>query len=127
MKQIIYSYSFIFIVGAFGEIYAAEIADDQSGKKYAVKFESLNTKMPQLQVESQFQMTLNNEGGFPRCYGLFKTSTDIILVMDMLGKNLKELFELCNKKFSVKTVLYIAIQTITRMETLHGKKFVYFD
>src|SRR5699024_797248 len=106
-------------LGAFGEIYVAE--DTQSGNKCAIKFEDVGCRCPQLAAEHRFFVDLQNQSGFPRCIAFSTTNTHRYLAMDLLGKNLKELFEQCNKKFSVKTVLYIAIQTITRMETIHGK------
>lgn len=123
---LIQSFPFVYCLGAFGDIYLVE--EFTTGNKYAAKFESLKSNFLQLPTEYRvFQATSNVDVGFPRSVHYLKTSTDVVLVMDLLGKNLKELFEMCDKKFSVKTVLYIAIACITRMETLHGKKFVHFS
>ena len=42
-----------------------------------------------------------------------------VLVMDLLGPNLGELFEKMERKFSTKTILLIAIQLLTRIEYIH--------
>ena len=50
--------------------------------------------------------------GIPHIYW-FGTEGDFnVLVMDMLGPNLEDLFYKCNKRFSLKTVLMIADQVI---------------
>jgi serine/threonine protein kinase len=49
------------------------------------------------------------------------------MVMDMLGKSLEELFQLCHQKFSLKTVLMIADQAIACLEYMHRKNFVHRD
>jgi len=47
--------------------------------------------------------------------------------MDLLGPSLEDLFNLCNRKFTVKTVLMLADQMIARIEVLHSKSFVHRD
>ena len=39
------------------------------------------------------------------------------MVMDMLGPNLEDLFQLCDKQFSLKTVLMLADQMVTAIKS----------
>lgn len=39
------------------------------------------------------------------------------MVMDMLGPNLEDLFQLCDKQFSLKTVLMLADQMVTAINS----------
>jgi casein kinase 1 len=43
------------------------------------------------------------------------------MVMDLLGKSLEELFSSNNKKLSLKTVLMLVDQMISRIEFVHSK------
>jgi len=47
--------------------------------------------------------------------------------MELLGPTLQSLFEKCEKKFSLKTVLLIADQSIKRLEQLHNKGYIHRD
>jgi serine/threonine protein kinase len=50
------------------------------------------------------------------------------MVMDLLGKSLEDLFNYCERKFSLKTVLVVAYELICRIETIHSKgKIVHRD
>ena len=49
------------------------------------------------------------------------------MVMELQGPSLYSLFKFCNKKFSLKTILWIAIQMIKRIETLHKAQYIHRD
>jgi hypothetical protein len=54
--------------------------------------------------------------GIPKVHWLAMESDFNVMVMDMLGPSLADLFNYCGKKFSLKTVLMLADQMIQRIE-----------
>ena len=49
------------------------------------------------------------------------------MVTDLLGNTLEECFEMCERQFSMKTILMIADQVISNIEYLHYKGYVHRD
>ena len=50
-----------------------------------------------------------------------------ILIMELLGPSLENLFQKLNKKFSLKTACMLGIQMIDRIEYIHSRKILHRD
>ena len=50
-----------------------------------------------------------------------------ILIMELLGPSLENLFQSNNKKFSLKTTCMIGIQMLDRIEYIHSRKIIHRD
>lgn len=91
-----------------------------SGEEVAIKLESVKAKHPQLEYESKVYKTLAGGVGVPfvRWFG---TECDYnAMVLDLLGPSLEDLFNFCNRKFSLKTVLLLADQLVCLTSTFHN-------
>lgn len=116
--------------GSFGEIYIAINLHNQ--REVAVKLEPLKCKHPQLQYEAKLLAYLLSNStskvtGFPNLYYFGKDHNYCIMVLDLLGPSLEELFVRCGKKFTLKTTVMIGLQIIDRLEHMHRHKFIHRD
>ncbi|XP_028777824.1 casein kinase 1-like protein 4 [Neltuma alba] len=111
--------------GSFGEIYIA--ADIQTSEIVAMKMESRKTKHPQLLYEAKLYNALQGGSGVPSMKWHGIDGDNNVLVMDLLGPSLEDLFVYCGGKFSLKTVLMLADQMLARIEHLHSKGFLHRD
>ena len=50
-----------------------------------------------------------------------------IMIMDLLGPSLEDLFQNCKRQLDLKTVLMIAIQLIRRIEKCHEARIIHRD
>ncbi|XP_014514943.1 casein kinase 1-like protein 3 [Vigna radiata var. radiata] len=111
--------------GSFGEIYLATHID--TFEIVAVKIENSKTKHPQLLYEAKLYNILQGGSGIPSIKWCGVDGEDNVLVMDLLGPSLEDLFVYCGRKFSLKTVLMLADQMMTRIEYVHSKGFLHRD
>ena len=85
-----------------------------SGEKVTIKLEHVNANTnPQLSREMRECQQMKNCKGIPsvKFYGI--ESDYYVVVIDLLGPSLKDLFEFCDKTFSLKTILMIAVQMVS--------------
>uniref|UniRef100_A0A251TCE2 non-specific serine/threonine protein kinase n=1 Tax=Helianthus annuus TaxID=4232 RepID=A0A251TCE2_HELAN len=66
-------------------------------------------------------------GGIPSIKWSGVDGEDNVLVIDLLGPSLEDLFVYCGRKFQLKTVEMLADQMITRIEYAHSKGFLHRD
>jgi len=111
--------------GSFGDIYKGENVITK--EEVAIKLESLQTSPPQLFTESKMYNMFSGATGFPTIKWFGQEGDYNVLVMDLLGKSLEDLFVLCQKRFTLKTVLMIGDQMIERIEYLHSKGVMHRD
>ncbi|KAI4330695.1 hypothetical protein MLD38_028955 [Melastoma candidum] len=111
--------------GSFGQIYLG--TNIQSNEEVVVKLEPVKTKHPQLQYEAKLYKVLQGGTGFPSIKWFGVEGDYNVLVMDLLGPSFEDMFNICGRKLSLKTVLLLADQMLNRVEYLHSKSFLHRD
>ncbi|KAL6494543.1 Casein kinase 1-like protein 3 [Orobanche gracilis] len=111
--------------GSFGEIFLGDYAYRYFLDCGSEDFENNKTKHPQLLYEAKLYNILQGGSGIPSIKWSGVNGDDNVLVLDLLGPSLEDLFVYCGRKFSLKTVLMLADQMITRIEFVHSKGFLH--
>ncbi|XP_062185051.1 casein kinase 1-like [Phragmites australis] len=111
--------------GSFGELYLG--VNIQNGEEVAVKLESVKSRHPQLHYESKLYMLLQGGTGIPHLKWFGVEGEYNVMVIDLLGPSLEDLFNYCNRKLSLKTVLMLADQMISIVEYMHTRGFLHRD
>lgn len=111
--------------GSFGEIFLA--TNINTLEVVAVKIESRQTKHPQLLYEAKVYNILDGGAGIANIRWRGVDGENNALVLDLLGPSLEDLFVYCGRKFSLKSVLMLADQMLTRIEYVHSKGYLHRD
>lgn len=112
--------------GSFGEVY---LAQTNSGKHFAAKVEEKKSASRLIEEYNIYKKLKNNgvTSGIPKIYKFIETPQFNILTMELLGKNLDEIFIEHTKKFNLSTVLKLGLEIITLLEIVHTAGFIHRD
>ncbi|KAI0988804.1 hypothetical protein GJ496_006919 [Pomphorhynchus laevis] len=111
--------------GSFGDIYTG--TDAKTGEEVAMKLENLSSKHLQLLMEYKIYTVLNGSIGFPKALWFGTEGEYNVLVLDLLGPSLEDLFNYCSRRFSLKTVASLALQMIRRISRVHSHDYIHRD
>jgi casein kinase I family protein HRR25 len=84
-----------------------------AGKEVAIKLEPAVAKHSPLRQESKIYKTLMGGPGVPWIVWSGKQGNYNVMIIDLLGPSLEDLFKMCNRHFSLKTVLLLADQLVS--------------
>lgn len=111
--------------GSFGDIYLG--VDIPTGEELAIKLESVKTRHPQLHYESKLYYVMRGGIGIPNIRWFGVEGNYNVLIMDLLGPSLEDLFNYCGRQFGLKTVCMLAESLISRIEYINEKNFIHRD
>jgi len=111
--------------GSFGRIYSAK--ENATNNWFAIKLENKNRSQNLLESEAYIMSYLNGPR-IPMVKSFGYTGDYNVLIMELMGKSLEDLFEtMPTKKMSVRCVCNLAYQMIEIIEFIHNKHIIHRD
>ena len=107
--------------GSFGSIYKVEY----NGNYYAMKLEKIESEQQYLENEATIMNYLKGPN-IPYIKSYESNSVYNILVMQLLGRNLENIFHE-KKIFSLKTVCMLGYQIVSILEYIHNRHIIHRD
>jgi serine/threonine protein kinase len=98
--------------------------DIKTGAKVVINLEPECTRKPSLMHEARVLQVLEKMDGVPKIIHLGVESNFNVMVVDMLGPSLEDLYRHC-KGFDTRTIGNLALQMLNRLELLHAKDLVH--
>ncbi|OAA35511.1 casein kinase I isoform delta [Metarhizium rileyi] len=80
-----------------------------------------------LQSEAETYTALSGGTGIPKVFWFGEECDYYVLVHELLGPSLEDLFSYCGWQFSLNTVLMIPSQAISQIEHIHPRGFLHRD
>ncbi|CAD8202774.1 unnamed protein product [Paramecium pentaurelia] len=113
--------------GSFGSVF--RIYDTKNNNEVlAIKVEQeLEEEESMLEREIKIMMELKKKPGFPQILYYGQENHFVYYIMNMLGPNLEITSKKCGGSFSIVTMLRLAIQMLSRIETLHSMRLIHRD
>ena len=111
--------------GSFGDIYMG--TNVQTGAPVAIKLESVRAQHPLLVFESKLYKLISNGMQIPSVHWYGVEGDYNVMVIDLLGPSLEDLFNYCDRKFTQKTIAAIGQQMIDAIEYVHSRGFLHRD
>ena len=110
--------------GVFGQIYL--VINEKTKKFYEMRTEYKDSNVHILEYEAYNLYSLKGLG-IPELITFGKIKNYNILIEELLGKSLMDLFIENNYKFSIKDICLISLQLIDRIESVHIKTLIHRD
>ena len=119
-----YSLKYLIAKGSFGEVFLGTNIIDK--KNYALKIEDKNNNNPLLTDECHNLINLKGPG-IPSVISFGVSGNYRILVENLLGKSILDIWKEKNKKLNLQDTCIFAIQALSLLEYVHSKDYIHRD
>ena len=98
-----------------------------TGEQVALKLVHRFEDFSSLEEEVERYESFRGLPGFPETYSYCSKDDYQVMVFELLGPSLEDLFVFCDRHFSLKTTLLLMDQLLSRFEDLHSKGWLHRD
>ncbi|CAL5433819.1 unnamed protein product [Camellia sinensis] len=120
--------------GGFGQVFVGRRVSGGNDRttgpgavEVALKFEHRNSKGCNYGPPYEWQVTLGGSHGVPRVHYKGKQGDYYVMVMDMLGPSLWDVWNSSGQSMSSEMVACIAVESLSILEKMHSRGYVHGD